>query len=396
MNRAALDILYVGTLPPHQGGSAISAAQLLGAFSERGHTLRALAPATENEIASGDPFAARHPCIAVQRFPVPAPYTTAYRPADADYQRAESDGICHLLPAMLKERRPDVLLIGRESFMRHVPSIAAAHSLPCVLRAAGATTVGIVEGTYPLARALPLIEQWRRTDLVITPSEYLARELRRLGVDRVAAILNAIDLDVFRPAAKDDRLIAELEIAAGATVIAYVGNLNERKRPLDIVRSAVQVLARCPDAVYLIVGEGCLRGEVERAARALGIERSFRWVGWQSYEQVPRYINLADVVVLPSFGEGLARVYLETQACGRVLIASDTAPAREVVDDGTTGLLFPVGAVDALAERCIRAVQDAGLRARIGGAARERVKRHDIGAAVTRYLDALETIVREH
>jgi glycosyltransferase involved in cell wall biosynthesis len=394
MTRAKLDILYVGTLPPHQGGSAISAAQLLAGFSDRGHALRALAPATTSEIASADPFAARQPRIAVRRFPVPAPYTTSFRPADAAYQRAESDGICRLLPAMLAERRPDVLLIGRESFTRHVPSIAAAHALPCVLRAAGATTVGIVEGTYPLARAQRLIEQWRRTDLVITPSESLARALRRLGVTRVEAILNAIDLDVFRPAAKDDRLIAELGIAAKATVIAYVGNLNERKRPLDLVRSAVRVLARCPEVLYLIVGDGGLRGEVERAARELGVARSFRCVGWQSYEQVPRYINLADIVVLPSFGEGLARVYLETQACARVLVASDTEPAREVVDDGTTGLLFPVGAVDALAERCIQAVLDAGLRARIGSAARERVQRHEIGAAVTRYLGALEMVVR--
>jgi glycosyltransferase involved in cell wall biosynthesis len=391
---APLDILYVGTLPPHQGGSAISAAQLLAAFGERGHALRALAPATAAEIASGDPFAARQPRIAVRRFPVPVPYTTAFRPADAVYQRAESEGICRLLPELLKERRPDVLLVGRESFMRHVPSIAAADSLPCVLRAAGATTVGIVEGTYPLARARGLIEQWQKADLVITPSESLARELRRLGVSRVEAILNAIDLDVFRPAAKDERLLAELDIAAKATVIAYVGNLNERKRPLDLVRSAVPVLARCPQAIYLIVGDGCLRGEVERAARALAVERSFRCVGWQSYERVPSYINLADLVVLPSFGEGLARVYLETQACGRVLVASDTAPAREIVEDGETGLLFPVGAVDALAERCLLAVQDAALRVRIGAAARARVQRHAIGEAVTRYLSALESVAR--
>ena len=99
-------------------------------------------------------------------------------------------------------------------------------------------------------------------------------------------------------------------------------------------------------------------------------------------------------MVLPSFGEGLARVYLETQACGRVLVASDTGPAREVVDDGATGLLFPVGDVDALAERCLRAAQDSGLRARIGSAARERVRRHEIGAAVTRYEAALATVVR--
>jgi glycosyltransferase involved in cell wall biosynthesis len=156
------------------------------------------------------------------------------------------------------------------------------------------------------------------------------------------------------------------------------------------------VLARRPDAVYVIVGEGSLREPVVGAVRALGIEASFRFVGWQGYEQIPRFINLADSVVLPSFGEGLARVYLETQACGRVLIASDTQPAREVVEDGSTGLLFPVGDVGALAERSLLAVQDARLRARIGSAARARVQRHEIGAAVGRYLDALSTLVREY
>jgi glycosyltransferase involved in cell wall biosynthesis len=395
MSRGALDILYVGTLPPHQGGSAISAAQLLGAFSAGGHAVRALAPATRAQCDAGDPFAARHPGIAVRRFIVPAPYTTAYRPADAAYQRAESDSICRLVPAMVAERRPDLLFIGRESFARHVPSIAAAHALPCVLRAAGATTVGIIEGTYAKALAEPLIEQWRRVNLVITPSDFLAGALRRLGVGRVQVIANAIDLDVFRPATRDRRLAAELAIPDRAIVIAYLGNLNERKRPLDIVRSSVQVLARCPDVVYAIVGEGTLRDEVVRSARALGVERSFRYVDWQSYERIPAYINLADIVVLPSFGEGLARVYLETQACGRVLIASDTAPAREVVVHGESGLLFPVGDVAALTRTCIEAAGDAALRTRIGRAARASVRRHDIAAAVPRYLDAFAALVQQ-
>ena len=83
MGSGSLDILYVGTLPPHQGGSAISAAQLLGAFSRRGHTVRALAPATAAQLENGDPFAAQEPGIAVKRFPVPYAYTTAYRPAQA-------------------------------------------------------------------------------------------------------------------------------------------------------------------------------------------------------------------------------------------------------------------------------------------------------------------------
>lgn len=394
LNSKTLDILYVGTLPPHPGGSAVSAAQLLGAFTERGHKVRALSPVTEAQIEEGDPFAAHQPRIPIKRFIVPSAYTTAYLPADPGYHRTESESVCRLLPAMVTERRPDILFIGRESFAWHVPDIAESYSLPCVLRVAGATTVGIIEGTYPLSLAERLIEQCCRTNLVITPSEYLARELRRLGVSPIKVILNAVDLNAFRPAPKDYRLLAKLGIDKGDTVIAYVGNLNDRKRPLDIVRSSVQVLSRCSDVVYVIVGEGTLLEETVRASRTLQVDDRFRYVGWQSYEHIPKYINLADIVVLPSLGEGLARVYLEAQACGRVLIASDIAPAREVVEHGETGLLFPVGDVDALAQRCIEAVQEPGLCAHIGRAALERVQRNDIGAAATHYLDAFEALVQ--
>jgi glycosyltransferase involved in cell wall biosynthesis len=392
MSTRALDILYVGTLPPHPGGSAISAGQLLEAFAARGNTARVLAPATAAQLAAGEPFGVGQPLISVQRLIVPSSYTTTYAPADPSYQRVESEAISRLLPAMIAARRPDVVFIGRESFARQAAGIAASHCVPCVLRAAGATTAGIVQGTYPPAAAAELLEQCRRTDLVITPSEQLARDLRRLGLERVQAILNAVDLDVFRPAPRDPRLMAELAIDESAIVIGYLGNLHERKRPLDIVRSSVRVLAACPNVVYVLVGEGHLRDEAVRTARELGVDGRFRFVNWQSYERIPGYVNLADLVVMPSFGEGLARVYLETQACARVLVASDIPAAREVVDDGETGLLFPVGDVERLAERCVDAARDASLRARIGQAAHLRVQRHDVGRAVTRYLETLTTV----
>jgi len=215
-----------------------------------------------------------------------------------------------------------------------------------------------------------------------------------LGLIQTRVILNAVNLDMFRPAPRDDGLLEELGIDPGAVVIAFLGNLHDRKRPLDIVRSSPAVLSRCPLVVYVVIGEGALREEMVRTSRTLGVEGRFRFVDWRSYEQVPRHINMADIVVLPSFGEGLARVYLETQACGRVLIASDIAPAREVIEDGTTGLLFPVGDVERLAARCIQAAQDRDLRARIGHAARARVQRHhDMAAAVSQYLAAFDALL---
>lgn len=392
MSSRGLDILYVGTLPPHPGGSAISAAQLLAAFAARGNTVRALAPIPSSELDRDDRFASAQPAIAVTRFAVPRAYTTAYRPPDADYHETESASIRRLLPEMIDARRPDIVLVGRESFAWHVAEAPSARSLPCVLRAAGATAVGIAEGTYPARIAEQLIERCRRMSLVITPSEYLGRELRKRGLEQTEVIANAVDLDTFRPTPRDERLCAELGIEAEAIAIAFVGNLNERKRPLDLVRSSLGVLERSPRAIWIVVGDGPLAEETKRLARSLGVESRFRFAGWQPYERIPQFINLADIVVLPSFGEGLARVYLETQACGRVLVASDIPPAREVIDDGETGLLFPVGDVDGLAACCIQAAAHPERRARIGWAARERSSRHAIGPAVTRYLAAFETL----
>jgi glycosyltransferase involved in cell wall biosynthesis len=111
---------------------------------------------------------------------------------------------------------------------------------------------------------------------------------------------------------------------------------------------------------------------------------------------MPEYINLADMVVMPSESEGLARVYLETQACARVLVTSDIAPAREVVTDGETGLLFPPGDVAALTEQTVRAAGDPALRERIGRRAHARVRAHGLAEAVAQYRDALAGVVRRH
>jgi glycosyltransferase involved in cell wall biosynthesis len=105
-------------------------------------------------------------------------------------------------------------------------------------------------------------------------------------------------------------------------------------------------------------------------------------------------VNLADVVVLASEGEGMARVYLEAQACAKVLVASDIAAAREVVAPGQTGFLFPVGDAAALAACTLEAAADPGLRCVIGERALARVQAHDLDRAVVAYLALMAEVVR--
>lgn len=364
-------------------------------LAQSGHAVRALAPITDEAFRSGDPFAARHPEIDITRFVVPYFETAPNVPPPDNYRKLEGDRIREQLAVLIARERPAIIFVGRETFAWHVPDLALAHSIPFVVRMAGATTAGILNKSHPEAEAQKLLHQFRKADLLIAPAEHLAESLRRLGLTHVQAIRNAADLQQFSPRPKNEALLRQLAIEPGQTVVLHASNMKWLKRPLDIVDSAEKALRRNPGLVYVIVGDGACRQPMEDACRQKGILDKFRFVGWVDYARVPEYINLSDIVVMASEVEALARIYVETQACGRLLLTSDIPAAREVVDDGETGLLFKTGDIDDLAARTLVAAADPSLRATIGRNARERVQIHSLDAAVRAYTAAFQNILRQ-
>ena len=120
-------------------------------------------------------------------------------------------------------------------------------------------------------------------------------------------------------------------------MVFHASNMKPCKRPLDIVRSAQQVLEAAPNVVYLIAGQGPLLEEMKQLCQDLKIWKSFRFTGWLPYDSMPDCFAAADLVVMTSSVEQQARMYLEAQASGRILLASDIPGAREVVEDGKQG-----------------------------------------------------------
>ena len=389
-----LAILYVGTLPPHPGGSATLAAYVLAGLHARGHTVRALAPMAASDPGAPDAFALRNRGLAVGRYPVPwfsADRTRASQ--DAEYRRAEVEGIASRLPRLLSAARPDVIVLGRESVAQDFPEAGRAANIPMVALVHGGTTLAGMLGALDGPAARALLERFRAADLVVTVAQHLTDSLRLCGLGRVVTIPNPVDLDLFAPGPKDTRALAALDIPPDAVVVLHASNLKPLKRPLDLVDSARAAVPRCPRLVYLIVGDGPCRPEMERACRRDGLAGRFRFTGWVEHDRIPPLMRLADLVAMPSESEGQAHVYLETQACGRVLIASDIPASREVAVHDETGLLFPAGDVPALTETTLRAARDPALRARIGRQARERVRAHALSDIVAAYERALTGVV---
>ena len=126
--------------------------------------------------------------------------------------------------------------------------------------------------------------------------------------------------------------------------------------------------------------------------RSKGLLENFRFLGWVDHDRMPQYMNLADLVVMPSESEGQSLVCLEAQACGRVVLASDIAGAREVITHGETGLLFKRGQIDDIAEKILWAAENPETRAVIGRRGREAAISNAHVRIAKEYSAALETV----
>ena len=388
-----MKILAVSTLPPHRGGSAVSSALLLRGFAAAGHAVRVLAPIASAAAAAPDAFAADNPAIAVTRIPVPFDEISPNLAGADGYRHAEREGVRTRLPELIAADRPDLLFMGRETFAWDVPEIGRRHGIPVVLRTAGAMTIGLLHRTLPAADIEHLTAQYQKADLIICPARHLAARLAPFGFANVRVIWNAVDTQRFAPRPPSPRLSQALGLHADNVVAAHVSNLKSLKRPLDLIDAAALALHRDRRLVFLIVGDGPMRAAMQAACEAQGIADRFRFVGWVEHDRVAEFLNLTDVVVMPAEDETQARVYLETQACGRVLLASDIAAAREVVTDGATGVLFRKGDSADLAARLLELAARPKWRAAIGRQARARVSAHTLPAIVGEYLEALGTVV---
>jgi phosphatidyl-myo-inositol dimannoside synthase len=389
-------VLAATHLPPMPGGSSRSSSLLWQAIARRGHRMVALGPITPADLARREHDRGRLPeTMTVVRYEVPYFHLSPYSIDEFErYQQIEHEAIRRALPGLVDRHRPDVLVAAHETLGEAVIDCARAKGLPLALMLRGSPTWQIVTDQYPADRTERYLDLYRRVDAVIAVGAYMVEGLRRRGVAGVLHIPNFLDLAAFAPGPRDPALAARYGIAPDDVVVLHASVMQSRKRAEDVLRSAALTQPGAPKLVYLFLG-GEERGRaLEEMSRRQGTADRTRFVDRVAYDQMPDHIRLADMVVLASAGEGIARVSLEAQACGRVLVSSDIPAGREVVEHGRTGLLFALGSVEGLAEQISTAGRDVALRERIGAAARRRVAPHEIGRVVERYVGVLSDLAR--
>ncbi len=151
-------------------------------------------------------------------------------------------------------------------------------------------------------------------------------------------------------------------------VVGKVARLFHLKGHEYVIQAARQVIARAPNTRFLLVGDGLLRGRIQRQIDAADLTPYFQLVGLVPAEEIPRLLAATDMVVHASLREGLARVLPQALLVGRPAISFDIDGAREVIHPGSTGLLVNAQDIDGLATAILELVENPPLRERMGTA----------------------------
>ena len=225
-----------------------------------------------------------------------------------------------------------------------------------------------------------------RTDQFLANSQSVAEFYRSVGVpgERIEVIANGIDArnlplagTRFDPSGTAEtvgrrrRIRDEFELPPDSLLVTCVGRLAAQKRVDDLLWAIELLGHHAPTAHLLVVGNGPRRTDLERFATQVGCRERVRFAGHR--DDVPEIWAASDVAWLASDFEGQSNSLMEAMAAGLPVVASEIPANAELVTDGQTGLLVPVGDAAGFA-RCTGSLLEHPERAHaLGQAARQRM-----------------------
>lgn len=207
----------------------------------------------------------------------------------------------------------------------------------------------------------------------------------KLPRHKVRFIPNGIDLDSLRAEESSNRKSLLRETWRDKIILGTAGRLHPQKVPQTYLRVAKRVLDCCPDVRFLHLGNGPLRGEVEGLSQQLGIQQSKHFFGLR--HDVPKLLRAMDIFVLTSHNEGMPNAIMEAMATGLRCVVTNTGDCRELVHDGETGFVVPIGDTKQLADRILVLVRDRRLRGKMGAKGRKYIEAFNVHRMTQQYQE---------
>jgi len=231
---------------------------------------------------------------------------------------------------------------------------------------------------------------YRRSGRIVANSRFGAESTSRIyGVspDRIEVIHNGVDRSRFEYQGGQEEARRALGLPALVPVVWFFETPTTEKRVDLFLEAARRATSRIPECRFLVVGAGDLLEPMKRLATEMGLDSKVLFTGERN--DMDRVLSALDLLALSSDFEGLPNVVMEAMAAGRPVVATDLGGCRELIVDGVTGLLVPVGDPGALAERMIQVLSLPDRGRSLGAAGSERIRSEFSIAAMVERFEAL-------
>ena len=360
---------------PTFGGSGVVATELALALAARGHAVHLLSYERPSRLPDFDPNVTFHQ-VSAPNYPLflSPPYTLALASKMADVAEHAPLDLLHVHYAL--PHAVSAFLAKEMLLPRRLAVVTTLHGTDI-------TIVGQDQSYLPITRFA--IE---RSDSVTAVSRYLAEvTATQFGVGKAIDVVpNFIDPEHYRPGAAS--AWAKGLRSPGESLLVHVSNFRPVKRIADVIEIFDRVRRRVP-ARLLLVGDGPDRALAERLCREKNICDRVVFLG--NLIAIETLLPATDLLLLTSDRESFGLSALEAMACGVPVIGTDVGGLPEVVENGSSGCLRPVGDVAGMADDAIGLLTDRSRWEAFSKAARHRAETEfPVDRALKLYLDVYE------
>jgi L-malate glycosyltransferase len=374
------------TCYPTYGGSGVVATELGIELAALGHEIHFISYSQPFRLSGRDDGIFYHE-VPVSNYPLfefpPYDLALASRMAEvAEYYSLDLLHVHYAIPHSVSALLARQMLAARG---RRLPFVTTLHGTDITL-------VGLDRSYLPITRYAI-----QESDGVTSISNYLREKtIIDFEVSRpIETITNFVNCDVYKPAQDAPQKINVCEhhhfVRPGESILMHLSNFRPVKRVTDVVKIFARVARERP-AQLVLIGDGPDRSAAEWLAHDFGIQNRVHFLGKQ--DRVSELLALADLLLMPSEMESFGLAALEAMACKVPSIATRVGGVPELILDGVTGLLYPVGDVDAMADGALSLLNNPTRLKAMGNAARQDAqKRFCANLVVPRYVRFYEQVL---
>ncbi len=233
-------------------------------------------------------------------------------------------------------------------------------------------------------------------DATLACGDGLAERIASVCPKTSPVVHGVVDFEVFHPPADKKSFRQALQFGSDEVVMIFVGGLKRTKGLYELVEALRLVRKQQKNVVLKVIGSGIEENGLKALASEYGLQSSIEFVGSVLPDDIHRWMKAADVLVLPSYEEGMPNVVMEAMACGLPVVSTAVGGMPKAVGECAGVILVPPRTIDDLSKALERVCSDASLRAQMGSAAADWSPRFSAEHSACFILNYLAKLVEQH